>query len=205
MERLDRQLTAPMQVNGTVYPAPMAATGELKLFSPRHPGSGNSGKDNETAEADRRAPASVIAEGTIISGNVISQDDIRVGGSVHGEVRGKHVWIGFEASVEGVVVAERVTVDGDMRGPVFAGHIHLGAASRVEGDLCTDNITIDRGAVLVGRVWPGQPPLRSDARQERLSGAFTSPATSSVSDLKTLAPVLIEKSPPSDPDGQKDP
>lgn len=205
MERLDRQLTARMQVNGTVCPAAMSVEGELELFSPRHQGIGKSGKDTETAEADRRAPASVIAEGTIISGNVISQDDIRVDGSVHGEVRGKHVWIGFEASVEGVVVAERVTVDGDMRGPVFAGHIHLGAASRVEGDLCTDNITIDKGAILVGRVWPGQPPSRADARQERLSGAFTSPATSSVSNLSTLAPVAIEKSPPADPGGPKDP
>jgi len=205
MERLDRLLTACLQVNGTAYPAPMAATGELKLFSPRHPGAGKSGKDNETAKANQRSPANVIAEGTIISGNVISQDDIRVDGSVHGEVRGKHVWIGFEASVEGVVVAERVTVNGDMRGPVFAGHIHLGAASRVEGDLCTDHITIDKGAILVGRVWPGQPPSRADARQERLSTVFLSPATSSVSDLKTLAPAAIEKSPPSDPGGQKDP
>jgi cytoskeletal protein CcmA (bactofilin family) len=175
------------------------------LFSPKQQATENHSNDPEMTDAERRAVENVITEGTVVIGDVISPGDVRVDGTVQGEVRGMCVWIGVDASVEGVVVAERVTIEGSMSGPIFAEHVHLGASSHVQGDLCADDITIRKGAILVGRVWPRQPPSRADARFPKLSGASLPPIALSLSGLKTLEPLSIEKSPPADRVGQKDP
>lgn len=163
------------------------------------------GNDAATTEGHWRPTATVLLKGTTVHGNIISTDNVMVDGTLHGEVRGLHVWIGRDASVEGAVVAERVTVEGTIRGPVFAEHIHLGAASRVSGDLCSDNISMDKGAMLSGRVWPSQPSSHLYPRRERLSQGYQAPTASPAPVAKVLEVVATEKSPSVGPDEQKDP
>ncbi len=192
-------------ISSAGHHSPTSATEELTLSSRNRHAPEGPGNEGAKIAAERPMAANVVLKGTALHGNIASPDNIMVDGSIHGEVRGLHVWIGRDASVEGAIVADRVTVEGAMRGPIFAGHIYLGAASRVNGDLCSDNITIDKGAILSGRVWPSQSSSQGYPRPERLSRAYSSPINASVSAPKTLEPVATEKSPPVGPDGSKDP
>lgn len=135
--------------------------------------------------------ASVIAAGTKVTGDIEAAGDIRIDGAVQGEVRGRTVTIGHDGSVEGEIVAESVTVEGKVKGPVFAGHIHLGAASTVEGDLSSDNISIDKGASLVGAVWPKQAETDQNAKGAGRSGATLVPPSWSSSGLMGFRPMLV--------------
>lgn len=169
------------------------------MFAQRHKLAENLNRTGDTVEPKRQVAANVITKGTILKGDVISPDDIWVDGTVHGEVRGMHVCIGISAVVEGVVVAGHVTVEGSLSGPIFADHIHLGASSRVQGDLCSDNITVSKGAVLMGRVWPNQPPLNTGAGVQQLSQASLPLTAPPLSALKGPDLPATEKSPPDDP------
>jgi cytoskeletal protein CcmA (bactofilin family) len=199
-----RQFITWSQDRSAVHHARASVSGELKLFSQRQQDTENRNKEAEVPDTNPLTGGSVISEGTVVVGDLISPDDVRVDGTVQGEVRGLHVWIGVDAAVEGALVAERVTIEGRISGPIFADYIHLGASSRVQGDLCSDNITISKGALLVGRVWPSQPPSRMDVRPRIQPAAFPPLNSPSLSDLKKLEPVAIEKPPPSDPGEQKD-
>lgn len=185
--------------------SPKSVTEELTLSSRNRQAPEGPSHEGAKIQAERQMAANVVLKGTTVHGYIGSSDDVMIHGSIHGEVRGLHVFIGRDALVEGTVVADRVTVEGAMRGPIFAGHVHLGVASRVNGDLCSDNITIDTGAILSGRVWPSQSPSPGYPRLDRVSRAYSSPINSSVADAKALEPAVTEKSPPVGPDVPKDP
>ena len=100
--------------------------------------------------------ASVIASGTVITGNLDCEKDILVDGRVHGSVRALRLTVGLDGVIEGDVSADEVTVRGSVKGPIHARHIHLEAGAEVEGDLTTTTIAIDTGARLSGAVWQQQ-------------------------------------------------
>jgi cytoskeletal protein CcmA (bactofilin family) len=109
--------------------------------------------------------SSVVAAGTVITGNLDCERDILIEGRVHGSVRAYRLTVGLEGAIEGDVSAEEVTVRGSVKGPIHARHIHLEAGAEVEGDLTTATIAIDTGARLSGAVWQQQD--QQDAPAER--------------------------------------
>ena len=109
--------------------------------------------------------SSVIAAGTVITGNLDCERDILIDGRVHGSVRALRLTVGLDGAIEGDVSADEVTVRGRVKGPIHARHIHLESGAEVEGDLTTTTIAIDTGARLSGAVWQqqeheGQPAER---------------------------------------------
>lgn len=124
--------------------------------------------------AETGSASTVIAAGTTVSGNIESEHDVRIDGTVRGSVRAEQVTIGHDGVVEGDVGASSVTVRGYVKGPIHARHVHLEADSTVEGDLSTATIAIDKGARLSGTVWqeqadgqvPAGSPLRDGARED---------------------------------------
>ena len=106
--------------------------------------------------AEAAAPASVIATGTVVDGNIDCTGDLVVEGRVRGSVRAQRLTIGLDGVIEGGISADEVVVRGTAKGPINARHIHLEAAATVEGDLVTATIAVDTGARLAGAVWQGQ-------------------------------------------------
>jgi cytoskeletal protein CcmA (bactofilin family) len=100
--------------------------------------------------------SSVIAAGTLITGNLDCEKDILIDGRVHGSVRAMRLTVGLDGAIEGDVSADEVTVRGSVKGPIHARHIHLESGAEVEGDLTTTTIAIDTGARLSGAVWQQQ-------------------------------------------------
>jgi cytoskeletal protein CcmA (bactofilin family) len=116
----------------------------------------NGSHSDDSIGPERPVPASVVSRGMTVTGNVMSQGDINIEGIVRGEVRGLHVWIRADGSVEGAIIANRVTIEGYMNGSVTADDIDLCHSARVDGDLYSEHLKIIKGARVLGRINPNQ-------------------------------------------------
>ena len=96
----------------------------------------------------------VIGRAARVRGRITGDGDLRVEGSVDGDIvlRGDLV-IADGARSTSNVEAQAVTVEGELEGDVrAAGLLRVGASARVRGDLRGDAIAIEEGAEIDGRL-----------------------------------------------------
>jgi cytoskeletal protein CcmA (bactofilin family) len=130
----------------------------VRLFFRKQKAAGNDNRiEPATAPAVAADPAhsSVVLAGTNVTGNIDSDGDILIDGSLRGSLRAQRLTVGLDGLIEGDVAADEVTVRGTVKGPIHARHIHLEHGAEVEGDITTTTIAIDTGARLTGAVWQG--------------------------------------------------
>ncbi len=123
--------------------------------------------DNQTAQPEAAQPddsaySTIIAPGTVFTGNIDCEGDILVDGRVRGHVRAGSLAVSGEGTVEGEASAEVVVVQGYVKGPVRARHVHLLSGALVEGNVSCATIAIDSGAQLSGTVRQELPARASD-------------------------------------------
>ena len=107
----------------------------------------------ENAEAQIRKPiaASLIAENVSLRGDVATDGDVHLDGSLRGDMRVRELTVGEAGSVEGHVEAETVEIRGRVVGTVTAKSVRLFATARVEGDITHAQLAIEPGAHFEGR------------------------------------------------------
>lgn len=94
----------------------------------------------------------LIAAGTKISGELISDGDIRIDGELTGnlESRGRLV-IGASGKVEGDIKCKSCEIAGTQKGKLFIAELlTLKASSVVSGDMVTGRLSIEPGAFFMG-------------------------------------------------------
>jgi cytoskeletal protein CcmA (bactofilin family) len=111
------------------------------------------GNDNRTV-VDHQ-PTHIGPDSTI-DGNLVSDGEVRIEGTVRGIVKARACHIAESGVVEGEVSAEEVFVQGRVIGPLRAQHVHLQPGAWVEGDITSETIAIETGARLSGSVWQGE-------------------------------------------------
>ena len=94
---------------------------------------------------------SVISRDLKVIGDVITQGEIHIDGTIEGDVRGAKVTIGEHGAIIGTVLSENVRVRGLVRGNIISHDISLMETGRVHGDIAHDRISIEAGAFLDGR------------------------------------------------------
>ncbi len=95
----------------------------------------------------------LIGTGTTIEGNIISSGDIRIDGSLIGNLttKGKLI-VGDTGKVSGEVNCKNFEVEGTIDGKVFVSELlSLRAKSKVLGDITTSKLAIEPGAVFTGK------------------------------------------------------
>jgi len=95
----------------------------------------------------------LIATGTRITGDLISDGDIRIDGEVFGnlETKGRLV-IGVSGSLEGELRCKSCEISGSQKGNLFITEmLSLKASSRVTGDILTGKLSIEPGAWFSGK------------------------------------------------------
>ena len=94
----------------------------------------------------------LISIGTDITGDVKSNGDIRIDGSLSGnlDTKGKVV-VGATGKVKGEVICKNSEVAGIIEGKITVSQLlNLKAASKIYGDIVTSKLSIEPGAVFSG-------------------------------------------------------
>jgi len=107
---------------------------------------------NTTSNSNSSARTSVIAEGTVISGEFSTHENLRVDGTIKGDVScEKRLVIGKTGFIEGNIKAAEIIINGSMSGEALSkGMLTLGSSSRAEGKISAANLSIEEGALFNG-------------------------------------------------------
>ncbi|TNE61974.1 MAG: polymer-forming cytoskeletal protein [Bacteroidetes bacterium] len=90
----------------------------------------------------------VIAKGTVIEGKFACSDNVRLDGSIKGEVQvDKRLVLGEGSSVEGNIHARDAAIRGRIKGDVFIKEaLHLLETAIIEGNISAKTMVVDEGA-----------------------------------------------------------
>ncbi|WP_410216882.1 polymer-forming cytoskeletal protein [Paracoccus sp. (in: a-proteobacteria)] len=130
-------------------PAPLAAERSIEP-APAAP----------SAPRARTAP-SVLSPDLTVVGNITTQGDIQVEGTIEGDIRAHQLTVGETATIKGEIVGDDVIVHGRVIGRVRGLKVRLTASSRVEGDIIHKTIAIESGAHFEGSVQRQEDPLNN--------------------------------------------
>lgn len=94
----------------------------------------------------------LISNGTDIVGDVISNGDIRIDGTLKGSLNTKgKVVIGTTGKVNGEVICKNSEVSGIVEGKLSVEQLlNLKASSKIIGDIATSKLSIEPGAKFTG-------------------------------------------------------
>ncbi len=94
----------------------------------------------------------LIGAGTIIEGDVRSNGDIRVDGTVYGSVTSKaKVVIGNTGIIEGDVNSQNADVSGTIKGKTTVSELlFLKSSAKIIGDIVTGKLVVEVGASFTG-------------------------------------------------------
>jgi cytoskeletal protein CcmA (bactofilin family) len=94
----------------------------------------------------------LISIGTDITGDIKSNGDIRIDGSLTGNLNTKgKVVIGATGKVKGEIICKNSEVAGIIEGKITVGQLlNLKASSKIHGDIVTSKLSIEPGAVFSG-------------------------------------------------------
>lgn len=94
----------------------------------------------------------LISSGTDITGDIKSSGDIRIDGSLTGNLNTKgKVVIGPTGRVNGEIVCKNCEISGIVEGRVVVNQLlNLKASSKIQGDIVTSKLSIEPGALFSG-------------------------------------------------------
>ena len=97
---------------------------------------------------DKDAQTTVIAKGTVIEGKFICSENVRLDGSVNGEVKvDKRLVMGDGSTVNGNIFARDAAIKGRIKGDVNAKEaLHLMDTAVIEGNISARTMIVDEGA-----------------------------------------------------------
>ncbi len=107
---------------------------------------------NKPAAQVSRKPGepSIIGADISIVGDLSSEGEVLVDGSIDGDIRTKTLLIGESATVKGEIVGDTVRVDGRFTGLIKARAVTLTKSARVVADILHEKLSVENGASLDG-------------------------------------------------------
>lgn len=103
-------------------------------------------------KTESTAAINMIGQGTVINGDIQSQGDIRVDGTLKGSVstEGKVV-LGREGVIEGDVFCRNADISGNLKAKITASELlSLKSTAKLNGDIVTNKLSIEPGASFSG-------------------------------------------------------
>ena len=91
---------------------------------------------------------SVIAANTKIEGNVTSSSELRIHGTIDGDVSTSNLYLGRQAVCSGTINAENSIICGKFEGDISSSHVDVKSTAVVAGQIEQKTITVEVGAKL---------------------------------------------------------
>jgi cytoskeletal protein CcmA (bactofilin family) len=114
------------------------------------------GRPAPTMPTRSRVPSIVSADMTV-KGELRSEGELHLDGTVEGEVHAQKLVIGETATVKGNVHADSVRVCGRLEGNVTAREVVLTSTARMTGDITHETMSLEPGARFAGAVKHVEP------------------------------------------------
>ena len=103
---------------------------------------------------------SVIGAGARFQGALDGHVDIRIGGDLIGEARGRTIAVGPDAAVDAILRAWTVDIAGSVRGRVEAFTVNVASTAVVSATIVHHRLNIEQGATVNGpRPWRPAPEM----------------------------------------------
>ncbi|HNS12086.1 MAG TPA: polymer-forming cytoskeletal protein [Bacteroidia bacterium] len=111
----------------------------------------NAGVPGKSSE-NTTASINLIGAGTVIEGDVRSNGDIRIDGTVHGKVVSKaKVVVGSTGTVDGDVTCQNSDLSGTVKGKMSVSDLlFLKSSAKIIGDIVTGKLVVEVGATFTG-------------------------------------------------------
>jgi len=112
-------------------------------------------------------PTSVISKNLEITGNLVSEGDVHISGTIDGNITCKNLTVIESASVNGQINATQVFIHGAVQGSILAKNIALRRTARVIGDVTSETFEVESGAYFEGfyKQLVPQPVAKTGAKQ----------------------------------------
>lgn len=111
-------------------------------------------QQNAAKPAARSAEPSIVSASLKITGNLESDAEIQLDGTVEGDVRGKVVTVGEGANITGSVYGETVNVAGTIDGKIEGRTVVIGKTAHTTGDIVHETLQVEAGAYVDGHCRP---------------------------------------------------
>lgn len=147
--------------------------------SDQDPGAPVERNDSIPGAVKRGGEVSIISADLKIVGNLHSDGEIQVDGTVEGDIKSRALTVGERAQIQGSISADTIRICGTISGKVDAATVKIAKTANVSSDINYQTLSIEDGAVLEGTI------RRVDA--DKLAG------TSKVSTLKPAQPSVPTK------------
>ncbi len=95
-------------------------------------------------------PPSLISADMRLIGDLVSQGEVQIDGTVEGDIRAKSLLVGESADIKGEILADQVRVHGRVDGQIKARSVHLAQTAHVAGDILHESLSIETGAFIEG-------------------------------------------------------
>lgn len=112
----------------------------------------------------------LIGAGTIITGDIKSNGDIRIDGTVTGSVNAKgKLVIGSTGNVDGEIICQNADFSGIIKAQVTVSELlSLKATAKLTGDVTTNKLAIEPGALFSGSCMMNNAPLKDQKFGEKI-------------------------------------
>ena len=117
----------------------------------------NKEKTSSHSEKSSSNSATLISSGTILRGDVKSENDLRIDGTIHGHVRSSaKIIVGPSGFVEGNIEGANADITGKVKGNITVKELlQLREQCNVEGNINATKLQIDPTAVFNGKCQMG--------------------------------------------------
>ena len=115
------------------------------------------------AAQPRPRPASMIAQGVAIKGDVMGDGELHLDCVIQGDIRVGKLVLGPNARVEGSLYAQVIEIHGKVTGAISAKQVRLYGTAVVDGDITHEQLAMETGAQFQGRSLKFQRPVPAAA------------------------------------------
>ena len=112
----------------------------------------STGSVGEQPASPGNGEPSVINAGLTIVGNLQSNTDVVISGTIDGDINSRGLTVSEGAKVTGTIECSTVQLRGHVNGQIKASTVKVARTGNVSGDIFYDTLSIDEGAVVEGQL-----------------------------------------------------
>lgn len=103
-----------------------------------------------SSKSGQPAVLSILSNDLKIEGDLVSEGDLHISGSVTGDVVARRLTLDEGASITGSVKADVAVIGGKLAGRLTATSVTLGSTAHVAADVTHVSLMVEQGAVFQG-------------------------------------------------------